>query len=564
MSEVRLSGLASGIDTNSLIQQLMQVERRPITLLQGNIGKNNRALEALRNLNTKFQALEAAAKKVQDLTNFAPDANASTGTSNSGRSAEVASSGIIGVGALPNTAALGEYLVNVESLARRNVITGTPASVTGATGEITALGAGDQLRFTDTSGGSFDVSLGDDWTLQQIVTAVNASATAPMTAGIANNQLVFTAKNVGAAFNYSVSVYNGGALAETATTALGLPNASAVVGTDAKITVTPPEGSPTTYTNASATPGTSSSNSISSTNAGTLAGGGPGTALGFNLFANAIGETSFTISERAGANSSSAADANTPVGVIRDMVNKYNDVVRQLKADTAYNPTTRTGGPLMGDPSISRVLTELNRALTLPFTQNNATAYPTEDSALNLPTQNGITGDFAVHNNRGFQNYAQLGMRVERDGTVSLDDAKLRTALTDNPNDVRRLLAFEDFALDGARQISQGGTNTTWGDGIATRLRAFANQSSSPLSFYNGVLPNGQRAQGAVLSRISAIERQNTTFSENIQRQERRLVQRERLLRLQFERMEKTRSNLKSQGNYLQGQFANAAGNGQQ
>jgi hypothetical protein len=77
-----------------------------------------------------------------------------------------------------------------------------------------------------------------------------------------------------------------------------------------------------------------------------------------------------------------------------------------------------------------------------------------------------------------------------------------------------------------------------------------ANQSSAPFSLYNGTLPNGSRAEGAVLNRISAIERQNSSLNDNIQRQERRLVQRERLLRLQFERMEKTLSTLKNQGSF--------------
>lgn len=575
MSEMRLSGLASGLDTNSLIQQLMRIERRPIDLIQNNIGKNNQVLEALRNLSTKFQALEAAAKKVQELPSFQPSASTNT------KVADLSSTGIAGVGAIDTGATLGEYQVSVKSLATKQVIGGAASLDTNSevVGWDDTSSEGVQrsrlllLRDDGSELATITLNSGEKADIATIAQAFNGNPEASqyMTASVVGGQLVFTSKHAGEAFNYSLAVFDspgggGGASTDynaTATANLGLLNPTInIFGSDAAVVITKPDGSSVTQTNQSSLTIASSPTFVESSN--TFA---PDSAndLDFRIFANSVGDTSFHIRERdlSGSSSSNANDDNTTVGVIRDMITKYNDVVKQLKADTAYNPSARTGGPLMGDATIGRLQYELNTALTDPFTTYTATSPTGEDTGLNLIGAAG--GPSAIHNNNNFTSYTRVGLRVEGDGTISIDETILREKLTSNPNDVRRLFAFEDYAFDAATNIQKisKGTNSTWGDGIATRLRAFANRHSSPLSPYNGVLADGQRTEGTILNRISAVNRQNTTLNDSIQRQERRLEQRERILRLQFQNMEKILSGLKSQGSYLQGQFSNLSGGAQ-
>lgn len=60
-SSLQLSGLASGFDWKSLVDQLMEVERAPITRLTAEKTKNSSKVSALTNLGTKLTALETSA-----------------------------------------------------------------------------------------------------------------------------------------------------------------------------------------------------------------------------------------------------------------------------------------------------------------------------------------------------------------------------------------------------------------------------------------------------------------------------------------------------------------------
>ncbi|MEB3196418.1 MAG: flagellar filament capping protein FliD, partial [Candidatus Sericytochromatia bacterium] len=337
-------------------------------------------------------------------------------------------------------------------------------------------------------------------------------------------------------------------------------------GRDASITVTRPDNTSQTYTNTSSTAGTGTSSSNRFTAATTG-------LTGVTLFSLAEGESSFNIRERetsSGAVSNTAVqEASTSIGAIRDMITKYNELISQLKTDTAYDVNTQKGGPLSNDASIAALSAQLSTIFSAPFTEipiATGYTYPTPDTGLTVAKPVGSAlgaGEFAAHDNEGYRNYQDVGFRVERDGKITIDEVKLKAALTAKPDAVRRLFAYEDGATQAGNSavlLNRGGTSTTWGDGIATRLRNFANQQSSSVSAFNGIGSNGQRLEGAVLSRISSIGRQNSLLNDGIKRNETRLVARERMLRIQFQAMEKAVSSLKTQGNYLQSQFNKQSG----
>jgi len=70
-------GLVSGINTGQIIDQLMQIESQPVTLLQSRIATNNAQKSALSDLLTQFQTLQQVGQKLQLPATFA----ASTATS---------------------------------------------------------------------------------------------------------------------------------------------------------------------------------------------------------------------------------------------------------------------------------------------------------------------------------------------------------------------------------------------------------------------------------------------------------------------------------------------------
>lgn len=65
-----LSGVASGLDTNTIISQLMQIERIPYNKLASKKNDYNSQLSVFRNVNTKLSALRAAAEELRLRANF--------------------------------------------------------------------------------------------------------------------------------------------------------------------------------------------------------------------------------------------------------------------------------------------------------------------------------------------------------------------------------------------------------------------------------------------------------------------------------------------------------------
>jgi flagellar hook-associated protein 2 len=82
MAGIQLSGLASGFDWKSLVDQLMQVEATPITRIQKEQSTNTQRNTALDGLGTKLDALRTAATALKDTTLFAKR-TAASGTANS-------------------------------------------------------------------------------------------------------------------------------------------------------------------------------------------------------------------------------------------------------------------------------------------------------------------------------------------------------------------------------------------------------------------------------------------------------------------------------------------------
>ncbi|HEY1271071.1 MAG TPA: flagellar filament capping protein FliD [Terriglobales bacterium] len=88
---------------------------------------------------------------------------------------------------------------------------------------------------------------------------------------------------------------------------------------------------------------------------------------------------------------------------VQDFVTAYNSVISAINAQFAVNPSTHNQGPLASNSSL--------RAL-----------------------QTGILSDvtFKVEDNSSFVNLATLGVKMADDGTLSIDQTKLNSAITSN------------------------------------------------------------------------------------------------------------------------------------
>ncbi|MBA3826560.1 MAG: flagellar filament capping protein FliD, partial [Ktedonobacterales bacterium] len=136
---VNFSGLVSGIDTNSIIQKLLAVYTAPSQVIKQQQQTNQSKQAAWTDIKDKMTTLQTAVQALQ-----APAAAAAkTGTT----TAPSGSTAAVTVTTAPN-AAVGNFTVNVQSLATSGILTGAAnlsAQITGAaatTSPLTGLGLG--------------------------------------------------------------------------------------------------------------------------------------------------------------------------------------------------------------------------------------------------------------------------------------------------------------------------------------------------------------------------------------------------------------------------------------
>lgn len=129
MADFQLSGLASGFDWKSLVNQLMEVERAPIARLEKEQVANSSRTKALNDLGDKLSALQTASTALKDVALF------------SGRTAKSGTSGSTWGVSAGAGAATGSYKIAVSQLATSTVRTGASDISSGlsATSDVSGL-----------------------------------------------------------------------------------------------------------------------------------------------------------------------------------------------------------------------------------------------------------------------------------------------------------------------------------------------------------------------------------------------------------------------------------------
>jgi flagellar hook-associated protein 2 len=497
MGDIRFSGLASGIDTQSLIEKLVQLERRPIAKLQTDIKDNNTKLERLRALNTKLKSLESAAARVMG-------SNGLTTSPLVSRSATLANA-TVGTMTATGSAPKGTYSFTVNAVASDAKVLGglTGRAADDPVGSPSAATSSFSITSTTDPSKTVSFDLTGGATLSQIASSINQVANSPVTASITNStatesRLVLISKTSGASGSFTLAATSVNALAPT------LADIGLTAGT------------------------------ASGTNASISIDGGAAITSPTNTFVDALPGTTFTALNTGTTSVTIDNDVSTAKGAVKDLVARYNEVITQLREDTRYDSNTQKGGPLRSETTIRSLSQSLNRMITETFDGTGA--------------------------NGTFSNYKSAGLTVNRDGTLSLDEKVIEDAIKSNPTELYKLFSNEEGTSTGGVRANLSGSATTIGDGIANRLRALVSSATDLASPYNGISPTGGRSTGVVLGAINAVSRSNTRLNDRIDSEERRVERRERLLRLQFQNMERAISGMKAQGSYLSNQMASLQG----
>jgi flagellar hook-associated protein 2 len=306
-SSLQITGLASGLDTNSIITQLMSIYQQPVTALQNQQKALTATNTALQGIQSELQTLSSDALAMGDPTLF--KTTQSVTSSDPTRVTATSSTG----------AGVGGYQVSVSQLANSAQRTFSFASPT----------TDDPISI---DGHNYTVSAGES--AQDFVASINGDTNGTVYAAATNNgTIVFSNRATGDTGTGYIAVSDsGGALSEQASLARE--------GKDAQFSV-------------DGVPGTSASNTVSSA------------IGGVSLQLNGLTTSSGPITVNVGAPAPSSANIET---AINTFTTQYNKVIADLQTQLSTPPSSSdpTVGTLFGDPGLSNLLTSMRSSMYSP------------------------------------------------------------------------------------------------------------------------------------------------------------------------------------------------------
>src|SRR3954467_2564888 len=321
MAGITLSGLSSGLDTNSLIDGLMQGERTPLTRLTLQQTAAHARQDALRAVSDKLRAVKLASDALSSFLTWNPVQTATVSDTTKAASA-------ITAGAGPGT-----YSFNVTQLATAEQRTYTYAPKASSQ--------------TYTLNGK-SLTIAGNENLDDIVSTLNNDATYGVYAVNSNGQLVLASRTTGTAGAINMSGGGGNVLSEDATKLRAAKDATYTI-----------DG--TSYT--------SSSNTVSSTS------GATGFVFGVDVTLQAAGSFSVTVSPP-------QVDQAAVQNKVKAYVDAYNAAVSLIQADVAEKPVSNPKtdadakkGTLYGDDGLTDVLSQMRFAISTHMQAGNPSTY---------------------------------------------------------------------------------------------------------------------------------------------------------------------------------------------
>lgn len=416
-------GIGSGLDVNSLVTQLMALERQPAALLDRKTAAYNAQLSAYGTMRSALAALQTAATSVASLPTLRQV------------SASVADSSLATASATASASA-GTYSLEVQVLAQAQKLKSAGFASTGASvGEGTLT-----FEFGTYAGGAFTLNAdkpsasvtieAGKGSLAEVRDAINA-ASIGVTAGIVNDgsvqRLLLTAKDSGAANALRVSVADADGqntdaaglsrLAYDASTGGVTRLEETVLARDSRVLI---DGITITRAN----------NTVTDAIEGVT----------LNLLKAAAGSPStLTV----------ARNVDSAVTAVSGFVQAYNIAYSSLKGLSSYNAATRSGAVLQGDSTLNGVQAKMRALL-----------------------------GSSVEAAGGYASLSALGISFQLDGSLLGDTAKLRAALNDTTKDAATVFAAVGTPSDPQIKFSSASSTAAVGE-YALQVTQLASRGST-------------------------------------------------------------------------------------
>jgi flagellar hook-associated protein 2 len=425
MATISSPGVGSGLDVNSILTQLVSIERQPIVQLQTQASSLQTKLSAFGKLQSNLSGLRDAASALTSPSAW----NQTAGTSSDAASVSVTTD----ANNLP-----GSYSVEVTQLAQsQSNISKTYAAATDFVGEGTlhielgTWGVGNAFTAKpDTT--AIDIAVGPPAKslaeVRDMVNAANAGITATVLTDASGARLVFRSSATGAVNGFKVSVTDtdGGNVDASGLSALAFDPSVGVV-TMAK--------------------------ALAAANASAFINGAPVSSAS-NTLSNVVDGMTLQLKRATTApvEINTAPDKDAIRKKVETFVTAYNDLNKELAAQTKYDAASKTSGALQGDSAAVSLRAALRSTL-----RGNSGASTT------------------------FTRLADIGVDVLQDGSIKLDSSKLDNALANLP-EMKKLFSNSDtlapanngfatlFRTQADQALGVDGSIASRSDGLRERI----------------------------------------------------------------------------------------------
>ncbi len=438
-------GIGSGLDVNSIVTSLMNVERQPLTTVSKQKTEYQSQISAYGTMKSALSTFQTAVKALSSPAKF----NAQAATSSNPAVFTATANG---------NATLGDYAVIVSQLAKPQKLAmdgfANTSDVVG-TGTLTiSFGTFAPEVITPPTPSSFtpntakpDVTItigSSNNTLAGVRDAINASNSS-VSATIVNdgttNRMVITSKDTGEVNSLKISVTDDDT---NNLDAAGLsrlaydPTASAGNGKN----MTQMQAAKNAILDIDGIAVVKASNTITDAIEGVT----------LNLLATS---NSNSVNLGVATNQDKIKESVT---AFVDAYNKLNDTLRSL---TKYDETGKASGVLLGDATARSVINQIKTVMT-----------------------NTITSSGTINS------LSQVGVSFQRDGKLALDATKLASAVTSNFSDIATLFATSAKATDPLISFSNS-TNKTQAGTYAVTVNQLGTSLVNAAGTINGVAATG-------------------------------------------------------------------------
>lgn len=401
------AGIGSGLDVNSIVEQLMAVESRPLATIAQKEASYQAKLTALGSVSSALSSFQSALSSLKTPSKFQAQSTSSSDSA-------------VATATATTRAVAGSYAIDVTALAQAHTLaargladtteaigSGEPTTLTFQFGSITGADPENGLypegtSFTqDPDRGTKSITIdSSNNSLQGIRDAINkanlgVTATIVSDGGETPYRLVLTSSKTGQTSSMKITV-NGDAalkdlLAYDPTDANGQKMTETARGQNTAMTI----------------------NGIAITS--------PNRAI-----TDAIQGVTLNVAKTGSTTLSVTRDTAAVTTAVNDFVKAYNALNKTITDLTAYNPTTRTAAALTGDSTVRFLQSELRGMLNTVVTD----------------------GDAAI------RTLSDIGVSFQKDGTLAVDSNKLQKAINENFDGIAALFAAQGKSSDSLVSVN--------------------------------------------------------------------------------------------------------------